>query len=177
VKSLFADTSGLGDEAGEIVTKLATRLFIYHPLDVGGATWSTREELIARIKGLLPVQESHHCFHTVLLPADERALRNLVAAIQTEIVDTLAHESYEAVAIKLQQLNPLNAVGSTFVLHLVNDVKRAVNESFRTMKDDALSQINCDRFGAASRQLDKLSLAAAALPPGRRPRVPSRWTR
>ena len=66
IKQLMSDRSNMTETMAACVAALTKSLFLYHPADNGNESWSTREEIIARLHSMETVKDASAIFRTVL---------------------------------------------------------------------------------------------------------------
>ena len=93
---------------------------IYDPLDACGESFSKRQDLIALIKGLPPLQEPRDAFHTVLVADDNEVLREIARNMEKRIVEHMQKEEFEHVGISLGDLDKIEMIDNPFVTRLMS---------------------------------------------------------
>jgi len=167
VQALLSDTSCLSRTNGgeQVVAILRENMFIYDPLELGSVAhgWSTRADILLKLRALEPIQDPSAIFRTVLNLEDERALRSIVEALSGRIVEELRRSHYDDVASTLLQLSQIELVENTLVTRLLNQAKERVFLELQDVREEAIQNLLMGDFEGAAEALAKLDAAREAL--------------
>ena len=157
---LVSDTTGLGDDAAEIIRLLASKMFVYDPLNRGDETWSVRDHILASLRSLPSIAEPGDVFRTVLTAEDERTLRACVNDMSKRLREGMERREYEIVAGTLRQLNALEGIGRSLVTKLLADARDKVVFASTNLKDQAVRSAMTQDFDEAENCIRELKRAS-----------------
>jgi hypothetical protein len=110
----------------EIMQILSDRLFLYDPLDRGGADFWDRAQCLANIKALVPMRYTGDLFQTVLDARDEQTLRNIVEQEGKRASDFLSLGQYSQAATCWQTLQRLRVIDKLSVERLLHESEERI---------------------------------------------------
>jgi len=162
VRALLLDTSGVPAHCAEVLEALKDRTFVYHPLDKGTPSWTTRKQLLDTIKHLNPIKDAAGLFKTVLTLEDEHALRSLLGNLVTSIEEDFDKSSYGTVAARLNQMLKIDCVDNSIVHRILQDATHSVRSHFSALVRSVNQHIMQSSFDAADHIIKTAIIPATA---------------
>ena len=156
IRGEVSDTTGLGEDEAAIITSLASSMFLYHPINKGAESWSSREMLLEAIAALTPIDDPGDVFRTVLTLEDESALREIVQALASRVEAGLRERDYLLVGKTLASLNSIERVDNIFVTRLLSQARDGALNTVSQMREHAMQNLMLDLFEEAEHAIDEL---------------------
>ena len=120
-KRTLLDPSCLEGPTAEVLGALSNVL-VFHLLGRGDDSWSKRDAILERLRGLPPIRDPSTLFQSVLVAEDKERLREMVAALGREVRSHLGSgcgDRYAEAARLVRDLLELRVVEHGFVERLV----------------------------------------------------------
>jgi 50S ribosome-binding GTPase len=138
----------------EIMQILSDRLFLYDPLDRGGADFWNRAKCVANIKALVPMRSTGDLFQTVLDARDEQTLRNIVEQEGKRASDFLSRGQYSQAATCWQTLQRLRVIDKLSVERLLHESEERILGKLSGLEVDFKDACYFHDMGKAKKLLD-----------------------
>jgi hypothetical protein len=154
------------EPCSEVLRLLSEQLVLFdpanRPFDDGKGL--SRDELLAKTKGLACISNPDKIFHAVLTDSDEARLVAIANAMEDEIIKALQRDELGPARDSLRHLRMLEAIEHVTVTNKVHRVLASIDGHYRGTIDEFKHECFAERLDSAALVLQKIRVAAQYFP-------------